>query len=251
MPTCCSCHIDGYREEFPPSNSFLGNAAQDYRDDFHFASNKNKYSTIFEDEDDFDDYDTVAKGSVAYQYSNGFRKSPVNNPQYATSTFSYADVKLGHHTPEITKKSRKPTNTIDTYLTPPTSSDPFDGDGSFQRRIRRPQRKHIRDPTLNGASTGGGNNYNGLNGVSAIGGLSGGYHQQTTFGDQMHQTKRRVSIASVSPNDRKKQKANINIPLPSISTASTSVQDLGKRVNYNYHPIIDFFSEGMPGRAKM
>lgn len=241
VPTCCSCHIDGYQEEFPPhsqSHSYSSGiggvdtvgGVHDFNDNFQYTqSSKTKYSTIFEDDDDIDDYDSIAKGSIAQQYSNGFRKSP-SNP-YASSTFSYADVKIGHHVPEITKKVRKPSNggnIIDTYLTPPTGSE-FEGDGSFQRRIRRPQRKHIRDRDQ----------------------PSNAYHQNVAQPPQSspyleHQSKRRVSISSSSPNDRKPPMINVNIPLPSISSASTSAQDLGKRVNYNYHPIIDFFSESVP-----
>jgi len=165
----------------------------------------------------------LAKGSVAYHYSNGFRKTPT-----IPYTTSYADVKIGHHTPEIPKKIRKPSNGlngIDTYLTPPNTGE-FDGDGSFQHRIRRPQRKNIRDQSSNG----------------------NGFHQGPLSPYAEHQSKRRISIASVSANEKKMPMINAN--LPSMSAPVTAVQELGNRVNYNYHPIIDFFSDTVHGRKK-
>lgn len=162
----------------------------------------------------------MAKGSVAYHYSNGFRKTPP-----VPYTTSYADVKISHHTPEITKKSRKPSvgiNGIDTYLTPPNVSV-FDGDGSFQHRIRRPQRKQ--------ASTGN------------------GFHQSPLSPFAEHQSKRRVSVSNIPSAEKKIPMVNTN--LPSISPAVTAVQELGNRVNYNYHPIIDFFSDSMHARKRI
>lgn len=243
MPTCCSCHIDGYREEFPPATYHGGggnSGLTDYRDDFSYASNRNKYSTLFDEEEDFDDYDNVAKGSIAYQYSNGFRKAPSANND-VPPPHSYADIKYGTTVlaPEAPpKKTRKPS--LGPYLTPPSNKE-FDGDGSYQRRIRRPVRKHVYDQ-------------------------ANGFNQNlgpVTFND--FQSRRRVSVSNYEPVrsapvapkaqpvpppsgpliEKKPTpiKTNQHLQLPSISTASASSQDLGKRVNYNYHPIIDFFHE--------
>lgn len=67
-------------------------------------------------------------------------------------------------------------------------------------------------------------------------------------------TRRKSSTAPIftTTNESTKRVSGVSSSkLPSISTASTSPVDLGKRVNYNYHPIIDFFGDSVKGEKEI
>lgn len=98
VPTCCSCHIDSYKEKFPPVSSYNG-LQDDYRfsasninhhrhPSSHFPSSQSisPYATILSSSEPQLD-DSSASGSsshilsdeddsIAYQFSNGFKRSP-------------------------------------------------------------------------------------------------------------------------------------------------------------------------------
>lgn len=190
----------------------------------------NKYATIFEDDSDEDesDEDNDANGSIAYQFSNGFKKTPkvAMTASTAPSHSNILTMKKVQSILEAAKKTRPPDIILGSYLKPPTGNE-FDGDGSFKRRTRRPVRKHIRDQMAVGSE---------LNtDISPMTYLD-------LFSDRP--TKRRASYTPHGGHGEKRVIPGISIP--SISTAATSAQDLSKRVNYNYHPIIDFFGESVP-----
>ena len=206
VPTCCSCHIDGFRDKFPPLNSYT--AAQDLSDNYQFASTK--YSTITEaDEED----EEALSGSIAYQYSNGFKKTskPVN----------HQPLKTVKNRIEKLKKKQPIHTTLGTYLTPPANGE-FDGVGSFKRsssnRVhRRPIRKNLRDQSISGSE--------------AHPNIKPFPGDLTT---DRPSNKRRLTSTPSGVSTKK---------IPHSPLPPTTGSDMGKRVNYNYHPIIDFFGD--------
>lgn len=211
VPTCCSCHVDSFREQI--------------------TSTSNKYSTIFaddedEDEDDEDD-DADTQSSIAYQYSNGFKKTPIKTSMPTTSNSaghaSILTMKKMQSMMDTGKKAKTPDVILGSYLKPPNGME-FDGDGSYKKRVRRPIRKNVRDQMAMGSEL-----HTDISPITII-----------DFIDRP--LKRRASTSSrlSSPSDTDKI---VISGLPSISTAATSAYDLAKRVNYNYHPILDFFGE--------
>lgn len=197
------------------------------------TSTSNKYSTIFEDDDEDDedeeDDDVDTKSSIAYQYSNGFKKTPLKMPMPA----SPANVNSGHSSiltmkkfqsmMDTGKKTKTPDVILGSYLKPPNGNE-FDGDGSYKKRVRRPIRKNVRDQMAMGSEL-----HTDISPITII-----------DFIDRP--LKRRASTSSLlsSPSDTDKI---VISGIPSISKAATSAYDLAKRVNYNYHPILDFFGE--------
>ncbi|XP_052859636.1 neurotrophin 1 [Anopheles cruzii] len=151
VPTCCNCHIDGYRETFPPLTSYNDLKSKAHEDPNESASTlirnthqyiphhpahhpapHNHYSTLqfdqVEQEDESDD-------NIAYQFSNGFQRVPKPPPPPPSkSTYD-------HHLPAVppppppktrfdrpaVKHGPKPKHpghfgappTLDTYLSPP------------------------------------------------------------------------------------------------------------------------------------
>lgn len=218
VPTCCSCHVDSFRDMMTSSPPVT----------------TNKYATIFEDDDseeeeEGEEDDTETNSSIAYQYSNGFKKTPQVSMTTAapmpmpkpTPNPSILTMKKIQSMMETVKNSKPPENMLNSYLKPPSNNE-FDGDGSYKRRQRRPMRKHVRDQMATGSE------------------LHTDIRPSTiTLIDFFDRPlKRRASTTILTTADKK-----ISSTIPNISTAATSVYDLSKRVNYNYHPIIDFFSE--------
>lgn len=140
-------------------------------------------------------------------------------------------------------------SSLDSFLTPPTSND-FDALAQYKRgpaagakRNRRPVRTNSRDQNIAG----------------------------TDFLPEIHLSHDVITEKSSSiPSVKRKATTPINVSLPtnrippppppppstvsqlpSISTASTSSIDLGKRVNYNYHPIIDFFGDSLKSEKEI
>lgn len=256
MPTCCSCHVDGYRDLYPPiASSNIGNKLKDYS---HF-SKLNPYSTISDDED-YDDEEEVSE-SIAYQFGNGFKKVKSNkyDPLHSGSSikssldFAKGPTKIGTHTANL-----------GTYLSPPY--DEFDSNYPFKR-----------GPELSSQNVGL------VGGLSSVPrrALSHGYHHDV--GDRLDQdiggseggkevtvyppidtstvrpSRKRISSVSTAQQTPTSRETRLSGLSPATATndspyrpdqvfdtkfsGTTSKTDMSKRINYNYHPIIDFFEE--------
>ncbi|XP_037049593.1 neurotrophin 1 isoform X2 [Bradysia coprophila] len=213
VPTCCSCHIDGYREKFPPINSY--NADADI-DDYRFSASNihtqnTHYSTIVSD--DSEDNNGDDGDSIAYQYSNGFKRSPSKYNKYADDSLLQSSTK--------------------SYLRPPSDEYSAAG-GTFKRgpsgKRRRPIRTNIRDQVVGNSDF--------LPDIIPA-------HDILTERSTTRRKSSTTPLFTTTTNESTKRVSSAR--LPSISTASTSSVDLGKRVNYNYHPIIDFFGDSVKG----
>lgn len=228
VPTCCSCHLVGYKEAFPPlaspSNSLLAaasgtrNRLKDF-DEYSASSNRNsQYSTLSingsEDDETNDDEDS----NIAYQFGNGFKRL---NPRKKTPTILEAT---------DSPKTRFTTNRSpifpESYLTPPANGR----DANFPFGPR-PPRDRQRTQSLK--------------------------RKQSDRSDQNYaESDLKISHVTVfppkifSPSERPRK---ITPPISStIDTNSVNIRLQNahsadnRRVNYNYHPIIDFFEDDDP-----
>uniref|UniRef100_A0A182IQL3 Uncharacterized protein n=1 Tax=Anopheles atroparvus TaxID=41427 RepID=A0A182IQL3_ANOAO len=322
VPTCCSCHIDGYRETFPPLTSYNDFKSKIHEDPHESAStlirantphlhhqspahHGSHYSTLQFDQVDADESDD----NIAYQFSNGFQR--VKPPKYEGALHlpavppPPAPAKTRFERPSATGKhpgAVKPKHphfipppTLDTYLSPPPNDlaygIPFKRSGPHYnppenalKRAgsvggnRRPLRK-----TIAGVHSVGDQNIaetdSRLNQVAVLPPSSKldqlpqtqaqtiidrhRRRQQTTpqtplttmqqqYSHQQQQQHHiyRVSHAQVTPAGAP---INPTVPLSTVpetqppstvSTTTTAAATNGhQRINYNYHPIIDFFEE--------
>lgn len=230
-------------------NSYHGH---DIGDDFRFSASNVRnthYSTINNpssnsDEDDEDEEES----SVAYQYSNGFKRNPskpfkletpsilLQNP--SSSKTRYDKKKL----PALS--SFLPTTGIGSYLAPPSD---FDVTSTFKRspssaikRTRRPPpvRINTRDQSFDGSE------------------LLPEYTSFPNIDITADHVRKRISTVGTTllpytPSTITTQQHHTtkNLLTNSGSTASQRDDD-GKRVNYNYHPILDFFENQRDGTAE-
>lgn len=150
--------------------------------------------------------------------------------------------------PRFDKNKKQPSITsspsLESYLSPPTINE-FDTLGtSFKRgpssgkRHRRPVRTHIRDQSLSGSEF--------LPDITVI-----PTHDFITERSSTNGIKRKSTTPITSTMSEISTKRLSTGRIPSISTASTSNVDLGKRVNYNYHPIIDFFGDSVKSEKEI
>lgn len=223
VPTCCSCHLVGYKESFPPltspGNSLTGGGGKrnKFRPDFDSASsNRNsQYSTISlnGDDDEYSGEEDDFDANIAYQFGNGFKRL---NPKKST-----------HETSDNNKNRfsvrKNPSLLPESYLTPPAndqnSNFPF---SRFSSRQRTPtlRRKHNLDQSI------------------AESDLK--ISQVTVFPPKQFspsEKPRKITPPLSTTVDLR----SVNIRLPNASQKSDIT-----RVNYNYHPIIDFFEDEDP-----
>lgn len=186
MPTCCSCHIDGYREKFPP----VAEQNQELYSDTRYSSNDPLYSLTANDYNDNDDSSSAFTPIVSNSKKHRFEKR---------------------------KKLKRPEiSNLETFLTPPTHNE-YIGTDSFKRKqsitsVNRPiNRKKNAEPVL-------------------IGGDDLSETVLTPIMDRAHMQQPHSPIVTSNL-------AHKNIQIPRLAPSKVLI----KRVNYNYHPIIDFF----------
>ncbi|KFB49282.1 hypothetical protein ZHAS_00017395 [Anopheles sinensis] len=319
VPTCCSCHIDGYRETFPPLTSYndfkskihedphesastLIRANTPHHNQHHGAGHHGHYSTLQFDQVDDDESDD----NIAYQFSNGFQR--VKPPKYESALHLPAAVPP----PPAPSKNRferpsakhpagpsKPKHphfipppTLDTYLSPPPNDlaygIPFKRSGPHYNPSenalkragnvgggnRRPLRK-----TLPGVHSAHDQNIaetdSRINQVAVLPPKLTDQLPQTQAQTIIDRHRRRQQTTPQTPLTTMQQQysqqhiyrvshqqvtpalatiiptvplSTVPEPQPPQSTISTSTTTAAatnghQRINYNYHPIIDFFEE--------
>ncbi|KAH8242056.1 hypothetical protein KR026_000193 [Drosophila bipectinata] len=112
VPTCCSCQVDGYRQQFPPLSSIQ---AKDYSP--LVTANNNGYSTINEEDLDYADESGEDELGLGLRYPTYNNRD--NNELYASS--KKVRVKL----PGIT-------TSVGPYLSPPDDDDDDRYSGSYK-----------------------------------------------------------------------------------------------------------------------
>lgn len=206
VPTCCSCHLVGYKEAFPPlgqpSNSILSVSSNKKRpqdfDAFSQSSNRNsQYSTLNgSDDDEEGDEDN---SNIAYQFGNGFKRlKPKKENQDSRST------------------NRRVPIFPETFLTPPSNNQ--DSNFPFANRPRTlPLRRKQFDQNVGESDLK----------ISRV----------TVFPPKVYsqsERPRKITPPIASTIDTN----SVNLRLPNAHNSDQ------KRINYNYHPIIDFFEDG-------
>uniref|UniRef100_A0A6E8WAC1 Spaetzle domain-containing protein n=1 Tax=Anopheles coluzzii TaxID=1518534 RepID=A0A6E8WAC1_ANOCL len=317
VPTCCSCHIDGYRETFPPLTSYNSDFKSKIHEDpsesastlirnthsnHHQQHHHSHYSTLQFDQVDEEE----PEDNIAYQFSNGFQR--IKPPKYEGALHLPAVPPPQPPPPQgpvgaglgKTRFERPPKHpaiskpkhphfiappTLDTYLSPPpndlaygipfkrgphyTNENTLKRAGNVAGPNRRPLRKtatvqHHADQSIAETDSR-------LNQVAV---LPPGKmdllpqtqaqniiekhrrRQQTTAQPPLttlqQQQQQQTHIFRISQPSTPSMAVNPTVPLSTQpqppSTAGTSTTTVTstnghQRINYNYHPIIDFFEE--------
>jgi hypothetical protein len=235
VPTCCSCHIDGYKEAFPPlalhnGNNNIAPNHKEFLEDFNPASsNRNsQYSTLngaeYSTEEEYD-YE-----NIAYQYGNGFQKlkHPRDNPALSSVT------KIRFDRPPTSPKSPFPITVfskppLESFLSPPGN----DYEANFPFKSKPVNLRNRRPPTSNRKSL-----------DQSISASEIKFQQATMLPPKLDQrTTERLRSKIVPPPKLAVNDGNpVNLRLPNSNPQSSDL----KRVNYNYHPIIEFFEDDEP-----
>lgn len=218
VPTCCSCHLVGYKEAFPPlaspSNSLTSGKRNKFRDYDSASSNRNsQYSTISlnDDDDENSDEEDDFDSNIAYQFGNGFKRlNPKKSTIHEESNKNRIPVR------------KNPSILPDSYLTPPAndqnSNFPFSRFSSRQRTPTLRRKQHNIDQSIAESDLK----------ISHV----------TVYPPKQYPIPSEKPRKITPPLSTTVDLKSVNIRLPNASQKSDVT-----RVNYNYHPIIDFFEE--------
>ncbi|XP_059614985.1 neurotrophin 1 [Phlebotomus argentipes] len=233
VPTCCSCRIDGYRDAYPPLTTGTSqyNSYKDTTSKLFGSSSRTKpYAAISEnlddydlDDEDFEDGDDEDEDDdIAYQFGDGFKR--IRKPSKAiVSSSSVPKIRVDQLKLPIGHGLNLQVNTPpEPYLSPPLNE--FGELVSFKRgpftgkRRKRPTSRI--DQNLAESAT--------------------QYREVTlpsTLSTITERPKRRSTVTTTTRASQEK----ITPRLPNTGLESESGSS---RVNYNYHPIIEFFENG-------
>ncbi|XP_058833573.1 neurotrophin 1 [Topomyia yanbarensis] len=282
VPTCCSCHIDGYRESFPPLSNYneYDAKSESFEDPSLAASNfvKNtQYSTLKFDHDEPEN----VQENIAYHFANGFQR--MKPPKFESNAVLIPPSPPPHYhknrferPPKLHPKKQihphyMPSQMLDTYLSPPPNDvsfhtpfkrgPHFTNDNSLKRtaqvqpnRNRLPLRKQINVNDQNIAETD-----MRINQVQVMAPTKADRLPPTQATEQKH----RKRYTTQTPPIHKKEKPHpfrishqqptvhptsvtpfVPVTTTTTTTTTTAATTNGhQRINYNYHPIIDFFGE--------
>lgn len=218
VPTCCSCHLNGYKESFPPlgspSNSILNVSTKkklplDFSDTYSSSSNLNShYSTVNDSEDDLEQSEDDSS-NIAYQFGNGFKRLKPKKSVEAQEA------------PKNRQSGKRNPNYPGSFLTPPSntadSNFPFTNRGSNRQRTPIIKRKNSNDQQYSESDLK----------ISHI-------TPPKTFSPRVNPRQSMPPMSSTVDTN------SVNLRLPNAQNTEQ------KRVNYNYHPIIDFFEDEEP-----
>ncbi|XP_063620941.1 uncharacterized protein LOC134793331 isoform X3 [Cydia splendana] len=303
VPTCCSCHIEGYSVSFPPLGHRIHESSAENMPVEELSSeqgnhafenvqpsvqrptvSKNPPFTFNKPLESFapfsDNHNLITGTSFSNAKLNDDDNSnlplpaipviPIILPSsptdsygntYFPDSFNQATSIRNMKRPPI---SRNPVSTFDpvtlpSYLEPPTPSAPtsfsfsndipnkFKSTSQFKRGASRPNRRPIRKK-ISGAP-----DDLSSSGTSAVESFTGSnLETMEDFNEEIDEeanktNQKPVPPRQVHPTIAPKLHAVTSEKTPGFSQQQTkSVKDNvsnGKRVNYNYHPIIDFFGE--------
>ncbi|XP_063360813.1 uncharacterized protein LOC134649945 isoform X3 [Cydia amplana] len=304
VPTCCSCHIEGYSVSFPPLGHRIHESSAENMPVEELSSeqgnhafenvqpsvqrptvSKNPPFTFNKPLESFapfsDNHNLITGTSFSNAKLNDDDNSnlplpaipviPVVLPSsptdsygntYFPDSFNQATSIRNVKRPPI---SRNPVSTFDpvtlpSYLEPPTPSAPtsfsfsndipnkFKSTPQFKRGAGRPSRRPIRKKIsgapddLSSSGTSAVESFTGSN-LESMEDFNEEIDEEATNTNQKH-----IPPRQVHPTIAPKLHATTSEKTPSFNQReqTKSVKDNvsnGKRVNYNYHPIIDFFGE--------
>ncbi|XP_065082584.1 neurotrophin 1 [Ochlerotatus camptorhynchus] len=279
VPTCCSCHIDGYREVFPPFNggNEYDSKSDSYEDPSAAASNPqvkaSQYSTLKFDNDEPEN----VEDNIAYHFANGFQRmkppkydngmlippSPPTHQQFTKNRFER---------PKLVPPKKQnlahfiPPPVLDTYLSPPPNEvsyhtpfkrgPHFTNDNTLKRTVqvqptrnRLPIRKQINvdqniaetDIRINQVQVMPPNKQDRLPPTQATEKLRKRY--TTTPQTPTHKKEKTPHYQTRPKPHSVKSTPIIPVTSPPSTTSTAATTNGHQRINYNYHPIIDFFED--------
>ncbi|KAJ0180178.1 hypothetical protein K1T71_004769 [Dendrolimus kikuchii] len=280
VPTCCSCHIEGYSVSFPPlghriqdisSETFPGEDVSAEHGNHAFETvqstiqrpslNKSPFTHTKPSESfpSFSDTQNFIPGQPFSKFTEeeiNAHLSPVDSygNTYFPDSFNQASSIKNVKRPPARNfiSSNHDSITLPSYLEPPTpsatstfvkDSHKYKNVNSLQRgpnRNRRPIRKKISGGLDDLASSGT------LTVESFTSSIFDSTEDQNNFMEE-------PEIGQASIPNMHKQRITIAPKLYAITTEKLTTQkpaeseeslNNGKKINYNYHPIIDFFGEG-------
>lgn len=112
VPTCCSCQVDGYRQQFPPLSSIQ---AKDYSPGSYKVNSNNGYSTINDEDLDYNDESDEDELGLSY--------APINSRD--NNELSYLGSK------KVRSKLPAPSS-VGPYLSPPDDDEDAFSVGSYK-----------------------------------------------------------------------------------------------------------------------
>ncbi|XP_029726742.1 neurotrophin 1 [Aedes albopictus] len=287
VPTCCSCHIDGYREAFPPFNGGGGggggggvseyDSKSDSYEDPNIAATNNvirntQYSTLKFDNNDEPEN---VEDNIAYHFANGFQR--MKPPKYDNGILippsppPHQFTKNRYERPKLVPPKKQnlahfiPPPILDTYLSPPPNEvshytpfkrgPHFTNSNTLKRTAqvqpapnRLPIRKQINvdqniaetDIRINQVQVMPPNKQDRLPPTQA----TEKQRKRYTTTQQTPAIKKEKPHYQPRPKQQSSKPTSI-IPVTSPPTTTTTAATTNghQRINYNYHPIIDFFGE--------
>ncbi|XP_061709561.1 neurotrophin 1-like isoform X2 [Cydia pomonella] len=261
VPTCCSCHIEGYSVSFPPLGHRIHETSAENMPVEELSSEQGNHA--FENVQPSVQRPTVSK-NPPFTFNKPLESfAPFSdNHNLITDSFNQATSIRNVKRPPI---SRNPVSTFDpvtlpSYLEPPTPSAPtsfsfsndisnkFKSTPQFKRGAGRPSRRPIRKKIS------GGPDDLSSSATSAVESFTGSnLETMEDFNEEIDEEATNTNQKSIPPRQvhptiAPKLHAATSEKTPSFNQQeqNKSVKDNvsnGKRVNYNYHPIIDFFGE--------
>lgn len=246
VPTCCSCHVDGYKETFPP----LSNKYRDFSPVKYQPKKPSQYTTLT-DELDYEEED--GDEDIAFQYSNGFKRTKSHHYDPHELLISGSKKR-----PKVAQPKHDPT--IASYLSPPDGAYQYkrdvDSDSEYSNlftRVRKFQQSEERadletsdSENVDDVPT----NIGDKRRIPAVLPASNAPTKSTSVS---------YSIPILTPTPLPPKTVIVGLPIHEKSSEphhvrkkpiySTKYSDTTKRVNYNYHPIIDYFENQMPRKA--
>ncbi|KAI8428412.1 hypothetical protein MSG28_007237 [Choristoneura fumiferana] len=260
VPTCCSCHIEGYSVSFPPLGHRIHETSGETMPVEELSSEHGNHA--FEAVQS-----SIQRPSATKNPPFTFNKplesfAPFSdNHNLITDSFNQASSIRNVKRPPI---SRNPVTTnfdsvtLPSYLEPPTPSasssfsfsndtpNKFKNNGQFKRGAVRPSRRPIRKKIS------GGPDDLSSSGSAAIESFTAS-NMETMEEYNEEETEYTKNVQKAAPPKRGTIAPKLHavttektIPAFAQQEKSQSAKETtanGKRVNYNYHPIIDFFGE--------
>ncbi|XP_055842442.1 neurotrophin 1 [Episyrphus balteatus] len=250
VPSCCSCQVDGYRETFPPLG---GTKHKDYTP----VPDNNPYISI-NDEIDYEDEDDEDPAN-AYHFGGGYTKNNYQNSELLLESQNIK-TKVNHpvHNPTVGSYLSPPSDSYESKTVPkfarPTyytqSSNSLSGSG----RSRKPYKHYI--PNESRVDVGVQSTEQSdleiktyaINDNSRVHQKRKRLYSGAANAENPFQSSGPVyassSISSyITSPELTSTTSSHNIDLNANFRNSNNRKEVlnGKRINYNYHPIIDFF----------
>ncbi|XP_067647095.1 neurotrophin 1 isoform X2 [Eurosta solidaginis] len=122
VPTCCSCQVDGFRQQFPPLAKLVTK-------EFTPAYSSDVYSTINEE---LDYNDKLDEEDLTYQIHSGFREN------HKKHDIGYYNNELLISSQSVQTKLHSPNPTLGLYLKPPRDEQEYDGFDYKHQHVGKP-----------------------------------------------------------------------------------------------------------------